>query len=126
YQGESNVGRANQYMRLKSMLVTDWRKQFDNETMPFYYVQIAPWRYGDAEGTSSANLREAQRRMLVIPNTGMAVTLDIGNVDNIHPANKTDVGERLALWALDRQYNRAIAFSGPEPEAVTISGNELT
>lgn len=125
YQGESNVGRANQYMRLKSMLVTDWRNQFDNETMPFYYVQIAPWRYGDAEGTSSANLREAQRRMLVIPNTGMAVTLDIGNVDNIHPANKSDVGERLALWALFGQYNRAIAFRGPEPEAVTINGNEL-
>jgi sialate O-acetylesterase len=116
YQGETNVGRANQYMELKSALINNWRRDFKNPEMPFYYVQLAPWNYNDVEGISSANLREAQRRSLKIPNTGMAVTLDIGNVNNIHPANKTDVGERLALWALTKDYEKNIPFSGPIPD----------
>ena len=116
YQGETNVGRANQYMDLKASLINNWRKVFDNTKLPFYYVQLAPWNYDNVDGISSANLREAQRRSLRIPNTGMAVTLDIGNVDNIHPANKTDVGERLALWALSQNYSMDIPYSGPMPE----------
>ena len=125
YQGESNVGRAHQYMRLKSMLVTDWRNQFNNPDFSFYYVQLAPWHYNDVKGTSSANLREAQRRMMDLANTGMISTLDIGNVDNIHPANKTDVGERLALWALAKNYQRDIPFSGPIPTDKETLGNAL-
>ncbi|MCA1744381.1 MAG: hypothetical protein LC643_01445 [Bacteroidales bacterium] len=125
YQGETNVGRAHQYMRLKSMLVTDWRNQFDNPDLSFYYVQLAPWNYNEAEGNASAHLREAQRRMMDLPNTGMISTLDIGNVDNIHPANKTYVGERLALWALANNYDMELPFSGPIPTEKETQGNAL-
>lgn len=125
YQGETNVGRANQYIRLMKLLINDWRRQFNNEEMPFYYVQLAPWNYDNVEGTSSANLREAQRRSLSIPNTGMAVTLDIGNVENIHPANKIDVGKRLALWALAKDYEQEIPFSGPIPRQAEIRDNKV-
>jgi sialate O-acetylesterase len=125
YQGETNVGRAHQYMRLKSMLVTDWRNQFENPNLSFYFVQLAPWHNGNVEGRSSAHLREAQRRMMDLPNTGMISTLDIGNVMNIHPANKTDVGERLALWALANNYQMDVPFSGPIPAEKETQGNAL-
>ncbi len=125
YQGETNVGRANQYMRLTSMLITDWRNRFENEAMPFYYVQLAPWNYNDPNSSSSANLREAQRRMLYIPHSGMAVTLDIGNVDNIHPAKKKEVGERLSLWALNNDYGIETPYTGPMLTNKEIAGNKI-
>jgi sialate O-acetylesterase len=125
YQGEANVGRANQYMRLTSMLITNWRNSFKNEAMPFYYVQLAPWNYGDPNGISSAGLRDAQRRMLDIPNTGMAVNLDIGNVNDIHPAKKQEVGERLALWALANDYGIDTPFSGPMLTGNEVMGNKV-
>lgn len=125
YQGEANVGRANQYMRLTSMLVTDWRNRFENENMPFYYVQLALWHYGDVNSSSSANLREAQRRMLHIPHSGMAVTLDIGDVDNIHPAKKKEVGERLALLALSNDYGIVTPYSGPMLLNKEAVGNKI-
>ncbi|MGM0377034.1 MAG: sialate O-acetylesterase [Bacteroidota bacterium] len=115
YQGESNVGKPAQYNRLKHLLIENWREQFNNPEMPFYYVQLAPWHYNNPEGRSSAKLREAQRRALEIPNTGMAVTLDIGSLETIHPANKKDVGERLALWALANDYGKDLVYSGPIP-----------
>jgi sialate O-acetylesterase len=126
YQGETNVGRSAQYVRLKSMLINDWRTQFENGEMPFYFVQLAPWHNNNVEGSSSAKIRDAQRRTLSIAHTGMAVTLDIGNVDNIHPANKTDVGERLALWALANDYGKQIPYSGPLYESFSVEGNKLT
>lgn len=125
YQGETNVGRANQYLSLKSDLINNWRNDFRNPDMPFYYVQLAPWNYNNVDGISSANLREAQRRALKITNTGMAVTLDIGNVNNIHPANKTDVGKRLAFWALAKNYGKDIPFSGPMPENFKTDGKQI-
>lgn len=125
YQGETNVGRSAQYIRLKSMLINDWRQKFDNPDMPFYFVQLAPWHYNNVEGDASARLRDAQRRTLAIPNTGMAVTLDIGNVNNIHPANKKDVGERLALWALVKNYGKEMPFSGPLYAAYSIDGDRM-
>lgn len=126
YQGETNVGRSAQYIRLKSMLINDWREQFKNSEMSFYFVQLAPWHYNDLAGNSSAKLRDAQRRTMAISNTGMAVTLDIGNVDNIHPANKKDVGERLALWALVKNYGKEIPFSGPLFNEFSVDGSKLT
>jgi sialate O-acetylesterase len=111
YQGESNVGRAKQYERLFPLLIEDWRGEFGLPSMPFYYVQIAPFAY--APGSNSQLLREAQMKALRVKNTGMAVTLDIGNVRNIHPADKIDVGERLARWALAKAYKKHTAFSGP-------------
>lgn len=115
YQGESNVGRAEQYKRLFPSMITDWRTQW-NSNFPFYFVQIAPYAYntsGDPEKDDSQKLRDAQRSSLSLDNTGMVVTLDIGNNANIHPANKQDVGGRLAGLALANDYGKAIVASGP-------------
>ncbi|MGQ1888822.1 sialate O-acetylesterase [Thermophagus sp. OGC60D27] len=125
YQGETNVGRAKQYLGLMELLINDWRNRFNNENMPFYYVQLAPWNYNDLTGISSASLREAQRRSLQIPNAGMAVTLDIGDLNTIHPANKIAVGERLALWALAKNYDKNLAYTGPLPSEVERTDNKV-
>ena len=94
-------------------MIEDWRNKWDNE-FPFYFVQIAPFRYTeDPLKNVSQNLREAQRRTLKLPNTGMVVTLDIGDFDNIHPANKKDVGKRLARLALVNDYDFDLAPLGP-------------
>jgi sialate O-acetylesterase len=111
YQGESNTGRPKQYQALFPLLIENWRKVFSVGDFPFYYVQIAPYNYGTV--TQSQYLREAQTAALAVRNTGMAVTLDIGNAANIHPSNKHDVGKRLALWALAKTYGRRVAYSGP-------------
>ncbi len=113
YQGESNVGRAEQYKSLFPKMIQGWREAWKQE-FPFYYVQIAPFRYSRPENSESAELRNAQNLTLRVPKTGQVVTLDIGNVDNIHPANKKDVGERLARWALAKDYKqKSVHFSGP-------------
>ncbi len=111
YQGEDNAGRALQYKTLFPLLIEDWRTSFALEDFPFYYVQIAPYDYGTA--TQSQLLREAQTATLSVKNTGMAVTMDIGDAKNIHPANKKDVGHRLALWAMAKTYGRDLEYSGP-------------
>jgi sialate O-acetylesterase len=113
YQGESNVGRAEQYARLFPAMITDWRREFARGDFPFYFVQIAPFGYGNDKG-EAAELRDAQRRSLATPNTGMVVTLDIGDPADIHPRNKQEVGRRLALLALSRTYGKSgIVDSGP-------------
>ncbi|WP_114789109.1 sialate O-acetylesterase [Niabella yanshanensis] len=126
YQGESNVGRARQYTRLFPLMINDWRKQWGQGTFPFYFVQIAPFKYG-GDQVDAAQLRDAQRRSLSLAaNTGMAVTLDIGNNNNIHPANKQDVGKRLALWALNNTYNKAsLSYSGPLYRNFEKRGNKI-
>ena len=113
YQGESNVGRDEQYKRLFPAMIKDWRKQWEEE-FPFYFVQIAPFIYNpDPALQISQKLRDAQRLTLKTPKTGMVVTLDIGNPVNIHPANKKDVGYRLAGLALANDYGKKIVASGP-------------
>ncbi len=111
YQGESNVSTASAYKETMTALITSWRKKWSQE-LPFYYCQIAPYRYGNpAEG---AALRDAQRRTLSIPNTGMVVTSDIGDTTDIHPRNKQDVGLRLANLALVKHYKASNAIvAGP-------------
>ena len=127
YQGESNVGRAGQYTKLMETLITDWRKNFNVENLPFYFVQIAPYKYSATQNEESALLREAQRKILETENTGMVVTLDIGNVENVHPADKKSVGERLALWALAKDYGIDVVYSGPLFNGnVKINKNILT
>ena len=111
YQGENNVSDPTLYKRLFPALITDWRKQFEVGDFPFYYVQIAPYDYG--RKSKSQMLREAQFQTLSVKNTGMAVILDIGNPKNIHPADKEDVGKRLASLALAKTYGKKIPFSGP-------------
>ncbi len=126
YQGESNAERAKQYETLFPKMIESWRTAWNDRPFPFYFTQIAPYNYGNGNGIASAQLRDAQRKALAVPNTGMAVTLDIGNSDNIHPANKQDVGKRLALWALAKDYHQSdILFSGPLYKGMTIEENKI-
>ncbi|MBO8131613.1 MAG: hypothetical protein H0Z29_08885 [Candidatus Marinimicrobia bacterium] len=124
YQGESNVGNASKYFSLFSTMINCWRK-FWGYDFPFYFVQIAPYNYGG--GSQSQLLREAQlKTMLAVENTGMVVTTDIGDDENIHPANKQDVGKRLALWALAKTYGfMDIVCSGPIYERIEIEGDKI-
>lgn len=116
YQGESNADRANQYRTLFPALITDWRKQWNRGDFPFYFVQLANFMKTNDQPVPSAwaELRDAQLKTLSLPNTGMSVTIDIGNAEDIHPKNKQEVGRRLALIALAKNYgdNKA-AYSGP-------------
>ncbi len=113
YQGENNVDRPVQYRKLFPALIESWRTDWQQEDLYFYYAQIAPFRYTGEEKVASL-LREAQTMTMSVPNTGMVVTADIGNINDIHPKNKHDVGERLALWALAKTYgNEKIVCSGP-------------
>ncbi|MCY7423105.1 MAG: 9-O-acetylesterase [Chitinophagaceae bacterium] len=127
YQGESNAGRAYQYRWLFPTLIKDWRKQWGVGEFPFYFVQLANFMkpYTDPEESAWAELREAQLMTLSLPNTGMAVTIDIGNDVDIHPKNKQDVGKRLALIALAKNYGKTMAFSGPMYQSQTIEGNKI-
>ena len=112
YQGESNRARPDEYRVLFPAMVDAWRRQWGLGDFPFYFVQIAP---KDWDGGNSAFLREAQLlSMSARPNMGMAVTLDVGECDQIHPAEKRTVADRLAYWALARDYGyEAIGYSGP-------------
>ncbi len=116
YQGESNHTEAAEYKTLLPALITSWREKWQQGDLPFYFVQIAPFRYDGAGETSSAFLREAQLvAMQNTENCGMAVTMDIGNCDCIHPAEKELVGNRLAYWALAKDYGiEGVAYRGPE------------
>jgi len=116
YQGEANSGRAYQYRTAFPLMITDWRKHWNQGDFPFYFVQLASWNAdnGNSEkGSSWAELREAQASTLSLPNTGMAVTIDIGNRDDIHPRNKLDVGQRLAAVALAKTYGLKVVDRGP-------------
>lgn len=123
YQGESNVNNGFAYFGKKEALIKGWRKAFANPNMPFLFVQIAPWsRYGAGK---LPELWEAQVACLKVPNTGMAVTTDIVHkIDDIHPKNKFDVGNRLALWALARTYGKTdLVYSGPLYKGIKIDGS---
>jgi sialate O-acetylesterase len=111
YQGESNADpeRASLYERLFPILIEDWRARWGEGDFPFLFVQIA--NYGPGEEWPL--IREAQRRALTLANTGMAVTIDIGDAGNIHPADKQDVGHRLALLAQKISYGESIEDAGP-------------
>jgi sialate O-acetylesterase len=119
YQGEANADRAYQYRTAFPLMITDWRKHWGQGDFPFYFVQLASFgaNEGNSEkGSSWAELREAQAFTRKLPNTGMAVTIDIGNHDDIHPRNKLDVGQRLAALALANTYGQNIVSNGPRGE----------
>jgi sialate O-acetylesterase len=113
YQGESNsaLERAPLYHRIFRTLIEDWRHQWGLGDFPFLFVQIANFKSGPGEDW--ATLREQQRQTLELRNTAMAVTIDIGNPDNVHPTDKVDVGQRLALAARALSYGETLEFSGP-------------
>jgi sialate O-acetylesterase len=126
YQGESNASRAYQYRSLFPAMIANWRQDWGQGDFPFGFVQIAPFRYGKTDPACWAELCEAQRMTLdSVPNTGMAVTVDIGDVQNIHPRNKQDVGRRLALWALAKVYGRDLVYSGPLYKSMAVAGDKI-
>jgi sialate O-acetylesterase len=106
-------------------MIRDWRTHWHQQAFPFYYVQIAPFAYGGDTG-QAGELRDAQRLTLSTPDTGMAVTLDIGDPGNIHPRNKQEVGRRLALWALAKTYgHQDIVYSGPLYKEMTVENGRV-
>lgn len=115
YQGESNAGRARQYQQIFPALIRDWRKHWGQGDYPFLYVSLANYMQPEEiPGESNwAELREAQTMTLSLPNTGMALAIDIGEANDIHPRNKQDVGLRLALNARKIAYGMDVVHSGP-------------
>ena len=127
YQGESNAGRAYQYRTAFPLMINDWRQHFNQGNFPFLFVQLATFGSAAANsknGSNWAELREAQTMALNLPNTGMAITTDIGNPADIHPKNKQDVGIRLASIALHDVYNQTGESSGPMYQSMKVEGNK--
>jgi sialate O-acetylesterase len=126
YQGESNRHDGAEYALKMRALINGWRKVWGQGDFPFYYVQLAPYRYGKEDPTILARCWEAQTDVLKMKNTGMAVTVDIGNVGNIHPKNKQDVGKRLALWALAKDYGQKdLVYSGPLYKSMKVESDAI-
>ena len=127
YQGEANVDRAYQYQKLFPALINDWRNKWNIGNFPFLFVQLANFMPVKPEPSDDvwAELREAQLKTLSVPNTGMAVTIDIGNASDIHPKNKQDVGKRLALIAENKVYQIPVECSGPMFKEIKINNNQI-
>ncbi len=128
YQGEANAGRAYEYRRSFPLMINDWRSRWSEGNFPFYFVQLASFNAGDGNserGSTWAELREAQTMTLSLPNTGMAVTTDIGESNDIHPKNKQDVGKRLAAIALANLYAHTMEYSGPMYQSMKVDGNKI-
>jgi sialate O-acetylesterase len=123
YQGESNEGNPEDYRRLLPMMIRDWRHAWGQGDFPFLCVQLA--NYANTGSSHWPLVREAQLETLKLPNTGMAVAIDVGNPTDIHPANKAAVGERLARWALATTYAQPVAPSGPLFAACALAGDKL-
>jgi len=125
YQGESNSGEGMLYAEHMKALIGGWRQVWGEGDFPFYFVQIAPYNYG-REPEFIGEFWEAQTAAQAVPNTGMAVITDIGDLKDIHPTNKQEVGRRLALWALAKDYGQEkLVYSGPTFKAMTIEGDKL-
>ncbi|MBU0754988.1 MAG: chitobiase/beta-hexosaminidase C-terminal domain-containing protein, partial [Planctomycetes bacterium] len=125
YQGEANVEEAGLYEALFPAMIRNWRNDWDQGAFSFYYVQIAPFEYDLP--LAGAALRDAQRKTLSkVPDTGMAVTMDIGDPRDIHPRNKKEVGKRLACWALAKDYGRDdLVYSGPLYRSMRVEGEKI-
>lgn len=129
YQGCANVGRAGQYSPLFRRLIQDWRRLWRNDSLPFYFVQLAAYLQPREVQPESewAALRQAQADALQLDNTAMAVAIDIGNPDDIHPKNKQEVARRLSLIALRRAYGREdVVDRAPAVTSYDINGNTAT
>ncbi len=125
YQGESNSIRAEQYRTLFPAMITNWRDKWGQGDFPFLFVQLAPFDYGERDPRCLPETWEAQVLALDLPNTGMAVTTDVGNIRDIHPKNKQEVGRRLALWALAKTHGRDVVYSGPLYESMAVEGDKI-
>ena len=128
YQGEANTVRAEEYAKLQPGQILDWRNKWKQGDLPFLYVQLPgfmDYNYLPSE-SSWAMLRESQLKSLSVPNSAMAVAIDLGEWNDIHPDNKKTVGERLALAALKLAYNENVLYSGPVYQSSSIDGNKIT
>ncbi|MDT0676348.1 sialate O-acetylesterase [Autumnicola musiva] len=127
YQGESNTDTSDEYRQLFSTLIRDWRKKWDQETFPFLFVQLANFMEAKEEPADSnwARLRDAQLKTLSLPQTGMAVAIDIGEWNDIHPLNKKAVGDRLAQTARKVAYKEEVVSGGPVYNSFTRKGNSI-
>ena len=128
YQGESNTGKPLEYQKLFPALIADWRGKWNQGDFPFLYVQLANFMEVKDDPCESnwAELREAQLKTLSVPNTAMAVTIDIGEWNDIHPLNKEDVGKRLALAAQKLAYgDEKVVYSGPIYQSMKFQGNKI-
>lgn len=134
YQGESNLRDGMRYQKKMKALIQGWREVWGQGDFPFYFVQLAPFDYSgrfnyrgrEAGQFFLPRIWEAQAATLALPNTGMAVTTDIGNLTDIHPRNKQEVGRRLALWALAKDYSRDdVTPSGPLYTSMAVEGNTI-
>ncbi len=134
YQGESNLRDGMRYHKKMKALINGWREVWGQGDFPFYFVQLAPFSYSERfnyRGRQAGQfflprIWEAQAATLALPNTGMAVTTDIGNLTDIHPRNKQEVGRRLALWALAKDYGREdVTYSGPLYKSMAVKGNTI-
>ncbi|MEK6195963.1 MAG: glycosyl hydrolase family 2, partial [Deltaproteobacteria bacterium] len=123
YQGENDVTGLAWYKPLFPNLIQSWRDAWGLGDFPFYHVQLPPYDYGN---TNSALFREVQMKSLSMKYVGIAVTLDVGDFKNIHPPHKKEVGERLALWALAKDYGKKdLVFSGPLYKGMKIEGSKI-
>jgi sialate O-acetylesterase len=128
YQGESNTGRPWDYNKLFTTMISDWRNKWDEGNFPFLFVQLPNFMEAKSEPSESswALLREAQLKTLSLPNTGMAVTIDIGEWNDIHPLDKKDVGKRLFLASEKVAYgNDTVNYSGPIYKSMKVEGNKI-
>jgi len=126
YQGEEDTLSAKVYFKLFNNLIKNWREDFQAD-IPFFFVQLPSFNDGVVGGDNWAELREAQlETMQRDNNTAMAIAIDCGEKDNVHPINKKPVGERLAKLALKKLYNKPIVAQGPIYESMKISGNKIT
>ncbi|WP_293783189.1 sialate O-acetylesterase [uncultured Pedobacter sp.] len=129
YQGESNTGDPKAYGQLLPALIKDWRNKWKQGELPFIYAQLPNFMEANylPEESNWAQFRQSQLQALAVPNTGMAVTIDAGEWNDIHPLDKKDVGERLALWAEHLAYHdQQITYSGPIYKSNQLKGSELT
>jgi sialate O-acetylesterase len=128
YQGEANTNRAKEYRTLLPAMIADWRNRWHEGNFPFLIVQLANYMPAKQRPSQSdwAELREAQLLITqTVPNTALAVTIDIGEANDVHPLNKRDVGKRLALAAEKLAYKEHIVYSGPEYKSMEVKGNKI-
>jgi sialate O-acetylesterase len=122
YQGESNINRYGNYAQLMQSMISEWRALWGIGDWAFYYVQIAPNKYSVNDKPLAPYLREQQdKAQALIANSGMAVTMDVGDPKTIHPANKMIVSKRLAYWALAKTYGReGLNYQSPTYKSMTV------
>jgi len=122
YQGEGNGGQPVEYRSLFGDMITDWRQHWGQGDFPFLFVQLAKFK---APNPNWAELRNSQLKTLELPNTGMATAIDIGDLNDIHPKDKIDVGQRLVLVARHVAYGENLVYSGPIFDKITVTGDKI-